>query len=44
MSSLIDRVIDSDHHDPFQVLGLHFVENEPKMMEIQWGNRISYIL
>jgi 1,4-alpha-glucan branching enzyme len=25
ISSLIDRVIDSDFHDPFQVLGLHFV-------------------
>jgi 1,4-alpha-glucan branching enzyme len=27
---LIDRVIDSDHHDPFQVLGLHFIDQKPK--------------
>ena len=30
ISSLIDRVIDSDHHDPFQVLGLHFIDQKPK--------------
>ncbi len=26
INSQIDRVIDSDHHDPFQVLGLHFID------------------
>ena len=25
----IDRVIESDHHDPFVVLGLHFIDQEP---------------
>ena len=30
ISSLIDRVIDSDFHDPFQVLGLHFVGKKQK--------------
>ena len=30
ISSLIDRVIDSKHHDPFQVLGLHFIGKEPE--------------
>jgi len=29
ISSEIDRVIDSDHHDPFVVLGLHFITQEP---------------
>ena len=28
ISSQIDRVINSDHHDPFQVLGLHFIDRE----------------
>ena len=26
ISSQIDSVIDSDFHDPFQVLGLHFID------------------
>ncbi len=30
ISTQIDRVIASDHHDPFQVLGLHFIEQKPK--------------
>jgi 1,4-alpha-glucan branching enzyme len=30
ISSQIDRVIDSDHHDPFQVLGLHFIDQKPR--------------
>ena len=30
ISSKIDRVIASDHHDPFQVLGLHFIDREPR--------------
>ena len=30
ISTQIDRVIDSDHHDPFQVLGLHFIDQEPR--------------
>jgi len=30
ISSEIDRVIDSDHHDPFTVLGLHFIDQEPR--------------
>ena len=30
ISSEIDRVIDSDHHDPFAVLGLHFIDQEPR--------------
>jgi len=29
ISTLIDSVIASDHHDPFQVLGLHFIDQEP---------------
>jgi 1,4-alpha-glucan branching enzyme len=29
ISTEIDRVIDSDHHDPFVVLGLHFIDEEP---------------
>ncbi|MDX2435190.1 MAG: 1,4-alpha-glucan branching protein GlgB [Desulfobacterales bacterium] len=31
ISSQIDRIIASDHHDPFQVLGLHFIEQKPKV-------------
>ena len=30
ISTQIDRVIDSDHHDPFQVLGLHFIDQKPR--------------
>jgi 1,4-alpha-glucan branching enzyme len=30
ISSQIDRVIASDHHDPFQVLGLHFIDRKPR--------------
>ena len=30
ISTQIDRVIDSDHNDPFQVLGLHFIDQEPR--------------
>jgi 1,4-alpha-glucan branching enzyme len=30
ISTEIDRVIDSDHHDPFVVLGLHFIDEEPR--------------
>ena len=30
ISSQIDHVIDSDNHDPFQVLGLHFTDQKPK--------------
>ena len=30
ISAEIDRVIDSDHHDPFAVLGLHFIDQEPR--------------
>jgi len=30
ISSQIDRVINSDHHDPFQVLGLHFIDKDKK--------------
>jgi 1,4-alpha-glucan branching enzyme len=30
ISTQIDRVIASDHHDPFQVLGLHFIDQKPK--------------
>ena len=29
ISQQIDRVIESDHHDPFVVLGLHFIDQEP---------------
>ncbi len=29
ISTLIDSIIASDHHDPFQVLGLHFIDQEP---------------
>ena len=29
ISLQIDRIIDSDHHDPFVVLGLHFIDQEP---------------
>jgi len=28
ISLQIDRIIDSDHHDPFVVLGLHFIDQE----------------
>lgn len=30
ISDQIDRVIASDQHDPFQVLGLHFLDGKPK--------------
>ena len=30
ISTEIDRVIDSDHHDPFVVLGLHFIDEAPR--------------
>jgi 1,4-alpha-glucan branching enzyme len=30
ISSEIDRIIDADHHDPFGVLGLHFIDQYPK--------------
>jgi 1,4-alpha-glucan branching enzyme len=30
ISAEIDRVIDSDHHDPFVVLGLHFIDQQPR--------------
>jgi len=31
----IDRVLDSDHHDPFQVLGLHFITEKPKAVLVR---------
>jgi 1,4-alpha-glucan branching enzyme len=30
INSEIDRVIASDHHDPFAVLGLHFIDKQPR--------------
>ena len=30
ISDQIDRVIASDHHDPYQVLGLHFIDQKPR--------------
>ncbi|MBW2506564.1 MAG: 1,4-alpha-glucan branching protein GlgB [Deltaproteobacteria bacterium] len=30
ISQQIDCVIESDHHDPFVVLGLHFIDQEPQ--------------
>jgi len=33
ISTHIDRVIGSDHHDPFQVLGLHFIDQEPRVSD-----------
>ncbi len=30
ISSLIDRILASDYHDPFEVLGLHFIDQEPR--------------
>jgi 1,4-alpha-glucan branching enzyme len=35
VSSHIERVINSDHHDPFQVLGLHFTEEEPGVAQVR---------
>ncbi|MCK5668697.1 MAG: 1,4-alpha-glucan branching protein GlgB [Gammaproteobacteria bacterium] len=31
----IDRVLDSDHHDPFQVLGMHFITEKPKAVLVR---------
>ncbi len=35
INSEIDRVLDSDHHDPFQVLGMHFIEDKPKAVLVR---------
>ena len=35
INSEIDRVLDSDHHDPFQVLGMHFIEDKPKFLLVR---------
>jgi 1,4-alpha-glucan branching enzyme len=31
----IDRVLNSDHHDPFQVLGIHFIKEDPGAAEVR---------
>ena len=31
----IDRVLDADHHDPFQVLGMHFITQKPQAVLVR---------
>ncbi|MFC1837626.1 1,4-alpha-glucan branching enzyme, partial [Thermodesulfobacteriota bacterium] len=31
----IDRIINSDHHDPFQVLGLHFIQEDSRVAQVR---------
>jgi 1,4-alpha-glucan branching enzyme len=35
INSEIDRILVADHHDPFQVLGLHFIDQKPKAAQIR---------
>jgi 1,4-alpha-glucan branching enzyme len=35
INSEIDRLLDLDHHDPFQVLGMHFIDQEKRSILIR---------